>query len=164
MKFRNRKGFTVIEILLYLGLFSILLTITLQMFTAIFDVQLESQATSAIAADGNYILNRFSYDVNRANSITTPAVLGVASSSLVLVINGSTYTYSLSNGNLILQNNTAGTIDRLNSIGTTVSDLSFIRLDGGGKDTVQISYTLTSEITRRGGKEVNEYKTSAGLR
>jgi prepilin-type N-terminal cleavage/methylation domain-containing protein len=164
MKLKSRKGFTIIEILIYLGIFSILLTITLQMFSSIFDIQVESEATSSVAADGKYIMNRFTYDVNRATSITTPSTLGSSTSSLALVINGQTYTYGLSNGNLILQNNTAGTADRLNSNDTTVSNLSFIRLDGGGKDTVQVSYTLTSEAVRRGGKQVVNYKTSAGIR
>ena len=146
-----------------MGILTILLVITMQMFSSIFDIQLESQATSSVAQDSKYIMGRFTYDLNRAESISTPSV-GSLSQTLALIIDGETFTYSLSGGGLILENNTTGTIDQLNSSETTVSNVSFLRLDGNGKDSVQMSFTLTSETIRRGGKEVESFQTTAGLR
>ena len=146
-----------------MGILTILLVITMQMFSSIFDIQLESQATSSVAQDSKYIMGRFTYDLNRAESISTPSV-GSLSPTLALIIDGETFTYSLSGGGLILENNTTGTIDQLNSSETTVSNVSFLRLDGNGKDSVQMSFTLTSETIRRGGKEVESFQTTAGLR
>ena len=161
--FKN-KGFTLVEFLLYMGIFSIFLLITLQMFSAIFGIQLESEATSSAGTDGKYIVQRFTYDVNRASSISNPSVDGTPSDSLTLVVNGQNLIYSLISGNLILENETTGTIDQLNSSETSVSNLSFMKLDGSGKDVVQMSFTLTSVTTQRSGKEVVDYKTSAGMR
>ena|SRR3990167_10382274 len=163
MKINSKKGFSIIELLLYMGILTILLVITMQMFSSIFDIQLESQATSSVAQDSKYIMGRFTYDLNRAESISTPSV-GSLSQTLALIIDGETFTYSLSGGGLILENNTTGTIDQLNSSETTVSNVSFLRLDGNGKDSVQMSFTLTSETIRRGGKEVESFQTTAGLR
>jgi prepilin-type N-terminal cleavage/methylation domain-containing protein len=160
----GKSGFTLIELLLYMGIFSIFLVIILQMFTTIFDVQTESEATSSVSADGKYILERFSYDVNQATSVSTPSSYGTNSATLTFVSNAKTLTYSLVNGDLILQNTTDNVSGQLNSNETTVSNLSFIKLNGGGKDAVQMSFTLTSEATKRSGKEVVNFQTSGGIR
>jgi prepilin-type N-terminal cleavage/methylation domain-containing protein len=161
---KQNKGFTLIEFLIYIGLFSILLTITLQMYASIFEVQVESQATSSVASDGKFIMGRFSYDLNRASSIVTPDYLGTPSASFEVMADAANLRYSLSNGNLILENTTLGTTDQLNTGDTSVSNLSFVRLDGGDKDTVQVTFTLTSSSVMKGGAEVKTFQTSAGLR
>jgi prepilin-type N-terminal cleavage/methylation domain-containing protein len=161
---KQEKGFTLIEFLIYTGIFSILLTITLQMYASIFEVQVESQATSSVASDGKFIMGRFSYDMNRASSINSPTFLGSPSASLEITADSENLRYSLSNGNLILENTTLGTLDQLNTENSSVSDLSFIRLDGGDKDTVQITFSLSSIPVMKRGAEVKIYKTSAGLR
>jgi prepilin-type N-terminal cleavage/methylation domain-containing protein len=102
--FKKRKGFTLIELLLYMGIFSILLTVSLQMFGSVFELQLESQATSSVDVDGKFILNRFGYDITRADSITIPVSVGQSSSSMTIVINGQSFSYGLSGGNLNLTN------------------------------------------------------------
>lgn len=165
-KVNLKRGFTLVELLLYMGLFSIILVITLQMFASVFDAQIESQATSSVATDGRFILSRFAYDVAQAQSITSPSSLGTPSATLAIVINSSTLTYSLNNGDFLLTNSSNGTIDQLNSEATSVSELSFTRLMGGsgGKDVIQLSFTLTSEAIRKTKKEVLTFQTSAGLR
>lgn len=161
----NNLGYTLIEFIIYIALFSILLLVTLEMFASIFDIQVESQATSAVSEDGKYITQRFTYDMNSATGISTPNFYGTASATLTLVINGENIVYSLDSGNLIRENETIGTSDQLNSFGSNVSDLFFRRLDGAGADNVQINYTLTSNVIRKGvGAEVKTIQTTAGLR
>ncbi len=163
--FKNKKGFTLVELLLYMGIFSILLTVTLQMFGSVFEFQLESQAVSSVDVDGKFIVNRFNYDVSRASSITLPVTLGESSSALTVVVNSQSLTYSLSDGDINLNNASTGTTDQLNSVETTASNLSFTRLEGNaGKDLIQMSFTLTSEVTQRKGKEVRSFQTTGGLR
>lgn len=162
---KNNKGFTLIEFLLYIGLLSIFLVVSLQLFSSIFEIQLESEATSSVDTDGKYIIQRITHDINRASSISVPATLGSSETSLTIVVNGENLIYDLSGGDLILENQTAGTQDQLNSSESTVTDLTFLRLDGGAKDTIQMTFTLTSIVVRSGvGNEVRVYQTSAGLR
>jgi len=160
----KNKGFTLVELLLYMGIFSIFLLITLQMFSSIFEIQLESEATSSAGTDGKFIVQRFTYDVTRASSISDPTIDGASTNSLTLVVNGQNLIYRLNSGDLILENETTGTVDQLNSSESTVSNLSFIKLDGGDKDTVQISFTLTSVVKRIGGEEVRDFQTTVGIR
>ncbi len=164
--FKVKKGFTLIELLIYMGIFSILLAVTLQMYGSVFDLQLESQATSSVNVDGRYIAERFRYDVSRASSITIPSLIGASGSAMTIVANSQNISYGLDDGNLILENSITGTSDQLNSNETKVSNLSFLRIEGdsNGKDILQISYTLTSEANRRSGKEVVNFKTTGGLR
>ena len=160
----KNKGFTLVEFLIYIGIFSIFLLITLEMFSSIFDIQLESESTSSVSVDGKFILQRFTYDVNRATNISDPNLYGTSSASLTILVDGQNLIYRMDSGNLILENETTGSTDQLNSSESSISDLTFVKLDGGGKDTVQVTFTLTSKIKKTGGEEVEVFQTSAGLR
>src|SRR4030042_100579 len=113
-KNKNNSGFTLIQILLYMGIFSILIIVLFTLLTSISDVQLESKSTATVSSDGRYILNRFAYDIARADSISSPISVGSQSSSLEFQSEGITYTYTLSNRNIIFTNNALGTTDQLN--------------------------------------------------
>jgi type II secretory pathway component PulJ len=163
-KGKSNSGFTLIELLLYMGLFSILLTVFIQLFGTVFETQLESEATTSIATDAKFIMGRFTYDLNRAESIVFPTSLASASSTLTIIADSEELTYSLQDGNLMLDNSTDGTLDQLNSNEASVSAVSFVRFDGGDKDVIQMSFTLVSGAIRTTGREIKTYETSAGLR
>ncbi len=166
LKIKNsEKGFTLVELLIFMGIFSILMITMLELMTSIFDVQLESQSTSSVTRDSGFILNRLSYDVLGSTGITTP-VPGSQSATLVLTKGTTTYTYSLSGGNLMFTDSSLGTSDQLNSIDTTVSNLNFLRLSSSGsaRSTITASFTLTSKTVRRGGVQVQNFKETVGTR
>jgi Tfp pilus assembly protein PilW len=75
-KVRNQDGFTIVELLIYMGLLVIMIVIFTQIFVSILDNQLRSTNTSNVADDGRYIYSRFIYDVNRADSIASPSAFG----------------------------------------------------------------------------------------
>ena len=162
-KNKNQKGSTFIETILYITIYSIILVIFLQMFTAIIDIQLESEARSSVHQDGRYILERLTYDIRRAESINTPSAPGEQSSTLQLVINGVNFTYNINNGYLTLTND-LGT-DNLNSVETTVSGVNFTRLGGTvDKNTIKISLNLISKTLKRSGPQNETFETAIGLR
>lgn len=148
-----------------MGILSIITVVLFQILTSIFDVQLESQSFSSVTQDGRFILNRFAYDLGQAKTISTPSI-GTSGASLQFSTGTTTYTYSLSSGNLNLTNSTLGTTDQLNSNNTTVSNLSFLRLaDTNSKnDTITISFTVLSKIIKRGGAPSQGFKTTSGIR
>lgn len=160
---KHKKGLSIVELIIYMGLLSILLMVLTDVFVSILDVRKESEAVTVVEQDGNYILARLFYDVSRASSITTPASPGSSTSSLVINVGGVNYTYSLNSGNLQLVNNN-GT-DVLNSINTTISNPTFLRIgNSGGKNSIQISFTVSSVTKRNNGPETKTYQTSVGLR
>src|SRR5258708_34652887 len=108
------KGFTLIELVIYIGVLSILLTAMSALFTSIIDVQFESTSTSSVNQDGRYLLSKLLYDVKSITNvppdgIVVPATAGVQSTTMQLTINSINYTYSLdSNNNLQVVNNSTG--------------------------------------------------------
>ncbi len=164
---RSGAGFTLVELLLYMGIFSILLVALFQLFTSIIDTQSQSQSSSSVFLDGQYIIKRFEYDMQRTNSIIIPSSLSTPETTARLSVENTTYTYSLVSGNLTLTNDVASTTGQLNSADTVVSDLNFIRLSdsqGKGIDTLTISFRLTSSVVTRGESNSENFKTTIGIR
>jgi hypothetical protein len=155
-KVKNQKGSTIVELLLYMGLMAVLLIVLSDMFISILDVKTDIQKTSSIEQDGRFIIARFIYDIQRATSITTPSSAGGNGATLVMVVAGNTYTYSLNGTNLQMVNNT-GTFN-LNGDETKVTDLNFKRIGNGQKDTITVQFDITSQT------QTTTFKTTVGLR
>jgi type II secretory pathway pseudopilin PulG len=161
-----KKAFTLVELGIYMGLFAVFLLVLTELFVSVLDAQTTTEALSSVAMDGRFINNRLFYDLARGKTITTPASLGTATTSLTFTdVDNRTITYALSGDNL--QETIAGAIHQLNQFDVIVSNLTFTRLGNGlGKeDTVKVSYTLTSTAKRDGGgREVQTFDTTFGLR
>ena len=159
----KKRGFTVIELLIYMALLTGFLLILTRVFSSTLDIQLDSEANSSIQQDSRYILSRLTYDIQRAQAVTTPAAIGGSGSTLALTISGVTNTYTLSGNNLTLTN--ASPAAQLNSQNSSVSAVLFKRIgNAGGKDTVQLSFTLTSVVKRLQGSDVKSFQTTVGRR
>src|SRR3989344_2902498 len=94
----GRRGFTIIELLVYSGILVSFLYVMTNMFIAILDTQLESESNSAVVTDSRYLLSRLTYDIERADALLVPADLGAQADSLVLRIDGTDVTYAITNG------------------------------------------------------------------
>lgn len=164
MKFKGEsKGFTLVEIIMYMGILTFLLLILTQLLSQVLSVHLESEVTSQVQQDSRFILTRLAHDINRAENIILPATPSATTSSLQVVIDGVSNSYSLSGGNLLITNNLGS--DNLNSYGTTVSNLSFRRLGNiGGKNTITVSFMLQSVTVREKGPEIKNFQITAGTR
>jgi hypothetical protein len=152
---------------LYMGIFSILLVVLLQIFSSTLSVHAESQSTTSIQQDSTFILNRLTYDIHRANTIVFPSI-GGNGNSLHIIGNGPDLTYSVdANGALLLTDNSASTTEALTSNDTKVV-IQFKTLGNtasGSKPSVQILLTITSKILRDGGKiQTDSYQTTVQVR
>lgn len=155
------RGFTIVEMMLYMGLFMMLLTVLTSMFVSILQVHVEAQSTSAIEQNGRYILNRISYDLYRANSVSVPANFGQTTDNIQMTVDGQTYVYAVSNN--ILQLTRSGTTERLHNPQIQVQSFSVTKIGVvSGTPTLQIDLTLedldpSNPVTR-------EYTTTIGSR
>jgi len=157
------KAFTLIELLLFTALFSVVLGVLVSLFSVIVDTQNEVQSTSAVENDSKYIISRFMYDIQRADSMNIPTNIGDESSTLSLTIDGETFLYGLDDGNLQLT--VDGEVDSLNTFTTELTELSFTRLGNtGGKNAVQIEMTIDSRNPSAAGAETKTVNTMIGLR
>ena len=143
---RDQRGVTLIELMVTMALLAGFLIILSTLFTNSVDIQAQTGSYAAITSDGRIVLSRLEYDIKRASAVTTPGSPGDTSSSLVLTIGGSTYTYSISNGRLQLDID--GSSDYITSDQATISGLSFQKLgNGGGKESVRYSFTITGQTS-----------------
>jgi len=159
----NNGGFSLIELVIYMGLLSVLILVFTDIFASTIDNQLSSRNTSNVADDGRFIYSRFIYDMGRAQSINQPSVYGSSSASMDLAIAGQNYTYSLSNNNLIITS-PAGSY-ALNGYGSSISGLLFTKVGTtSAKDTIRINFTVKGVVTNRGILDQQVFQTTAGLR
>lgn len=165
----HERGFTLVELLLYMGIFSILLVILLQLFSTILSTHAESRATSSVNQDGNFILNRLTYDIHNASGIISPS-LGNSCNwpsipSCQLMFSSGVYQVA-SEGNLTLT--AGGKTDSLNSLNTKITNMTFITLGNaapGSKPSVQIQFTLQSKIKRDAGVwQTQTFQTTVATR
>ena len=161
----SQSGTTIVELMIYMTILSILLIVLTNVFTAALDVQSESNASSSVEEDGNYILARMDYDIHRAQSINVPTADGATADYFQIIIGGVNYAYGTdANSNLILTTNLIA--NNLNNYGTSVTAFSVRRLGnvGGVEDTLKISFTVTSRTKRISGYETKDFSTNLSLR
>lgn len=160
---RNQRGFTLIEMIIYMSVLSIFLTVLTDIFISALDVQRESEATSGVHQTGRFLLSRLIYDVGRAQSIVMPENLGEETATLQIIIEGINYTYSLSGEDMNLSNDYG--VNKLNSFDTIISGLGFRRLGNlGGKNNIKVRFTIASKTKRTGREEAKTFQTTIGLR
>jgi hypothetical protein len=163
IKKRIKNGFMLMELIVYIAVFTIFMYITTAIFTSVLAVQVESDTTSVVQQDARFITERLTYDIHRASSITTPNSAGEESSSLELLISGQVYTYALNNGNLEITDNN-GTYS-LNTDETIFSNLSFLRLGNiGGNHSIVVDFSLESKFARTSGVEKINIHTAISTR
>ena len=159
----NQKGLSIVEMLIYMGLLSIMLIVLTDMFVSVLNLKADLNATSFNEQDGRFIMARLSQDINNSQSITTPNTPGSTTSNLVIVKNGVTHTFAL-NGTDLQLTNTSGTFN-LNSSETNITNLTFKRIGNGNRDTIQIKYTVESKTIRSGNRtESINFQTTVGIR
>jgi len=166
MKNKQKKlsaGFTLVELIIYCGLFLIFLTMLTSIFISTLEVHSQAYSRSIVQQDGQFIIQRFIYDINRADSVTTPVNLGETANSLVLDIDGETYSYVLNSGQLELTNNDGTYV--INFDQTQISNLSFTKLGNpSGISTVQVDFKVNSKIPDVSGVKEQDFHTTVGLR
>ena len=147
-----------------MGLLVIFLGVLSSLFGTAMDIQLSSQSTNGTATDATYILSRLTYDIERAQSISTPSTLGQTTTSLVLSIGGINYTYAVDSGGNLTYTNNLGTFN-LNSYLSGISSMTFTRIgnSGGTEPTVRIDITVLSNIVQPKGKESQHFTTTVAL-
>lgn len=160
----NKRGFTLIEILVYFALLSIILLIIVDLFLRISEASLESTAKSRVEAEGEYVLNKLTYDIRRADGINQPPTPGDSRSFLALVIDGDIYIYFTS-GSTILIGRWPSEIYSLTGNSVSASPLTFTRIQNpGGEPTVRISFNLESTDTTKQGVKSKDFETVVSLR
>ncbi len=159
LSIKKNAGTTLIELIIYMGIFGIILMVLSNFFVSTIEIKRESEAISYTAQDVRFLLQRLTYDIKNATSITTPASLGSQGSTLVTITDGTTNTYTLTGTNLTLNG------VQLNGYNTKISNLLFTRLgNNGGKHSIKISLVVTGKVRKASGDQATMVQTAVSLR
>lgn len=158
------QGATLIELVVYLALFSIVLLISIDLMVMSSETGAESSAKNSLNQDSNFILNRMEYDMQRAESIFAPTAPSQVTNYLWLTIGGQDYVYFVNLNKVQLYIN--GTWHDLSS--SFVTAPSAMRFENVGtattKSTIKAKITLRSTDTPKGGPLEKTFETVFGLR
>ena len=163
----SQKGASLIELLLYFSLLGILLMVVTDVMLRTSEFSLEAASKNDLLADTRFIISRLSYDIHQATSITTPAILGDNSQTLVLTVGTETHTYTISGSNLVYERVAGATTQtaNINSNKVVVTSLNFQRLgNNGGKPTVKITIGLEAVKKDKSGPAQKTVETVVGIR
>lgn len=159
MKIRNnkKKGFTLIELIFYIALFSVFFVSLFLVLNIFYENKNKNSVTIEVEQQGLLISQVISQEIRNSQSIISPTI-GDNSSSLSLQsfdVSRSPIVFYLDSGTLILSEN-GSVIDNLNSNRIIVSNLNFV--NNSIVDNIQgISFSFTVSYKNNSGKKQYEY-------
>ena len=159
-KLFSKQGLTLIELLLYVSITSIMLLITSLFLLTLLQSRIKNQTIAEVEQQGLQVMQIITQTARNAEAITSPAI-GASSSSLTLdvVTGGSDPTiFDLSVGVISIKEGTGSTVPLTNSR-ITASVLNFQNLSRvNTPGIIRISFTLT-HVNPEGRQEYNFSKT-----
>jgi len=163
----SQKGTSLIELLLYFALLTIILIIATDLMIHSGEFSMEASAQNVTQEDARFITNRLAYDIHQASAITSPASLGQTSFTLILTVGTETHTYTLTSNNLEYRKTVGSNTQtaNLNSNLTKINSLIFQRLGStSGKPTVKITFEIEDLKGTKGKPVKKTFETVVGVR
>lgn len=155
----SQKGTSLIEVILYIALFSVIIIVAVDLLMTSGSLKTESESQSGLQIDAALITSRLNYEIRSADVVTSPATIGQITTSLSITTGSETHVFSLTGSNLLYQKTVGVTVTtaNLNSNLTNVSNLTFQALGfSGGKLVVKTNFTLTeAKATQQGNLSKN---------
>ncbi len=141
------KGFTLIETIVYLALFSILMTGIIASVYALMESGDRNQTKAMLQEEKEYLLGKLNWALSGAQTVSTP-VAGFSGTSLNIVkYDGTPVTLSRVGTKMTFK--TTGAPVDLNNDSVMVTNLVFIHTYAGGAnpESVEAGFTLTATST-----------------
>ena len=145
----HRKGFTLIEILIFTAIFAFAMVAILGILVVAYRVQNNQSSATEVAQQGQSLMQKIQYYVQGSSVVDIPQDVSTATLKLWLgiAIKDPTY-FTLASGTVYFQQTATGTLQALTSNKVTVSNLSFVRhANPPAHDTVSVSFTIAYNST-----------------
>lgn len=163
MKTSAGKGFTLVELLLYVGMLAMLLLVMSLFLSVIFQTHIKSQTIAEVEQQGVQVMQVITQVIRNADSINSPAI-GVSAASLSV----STYApannptlFDLSGGTLRITQD-AGQAVPLTNDRVAISSLSFQNLSRTGTPGIIRIQFIVSSVNAGSRNEYDFQKTFIG--
>lgn len=141
------RGVTIVELLIYIALLMIFMTVLLDVFTTILSARLESESTSGVSQDARFIMTKLAYDVENSSVFSVPG-------ANTLVIGTKNYVFDSVSGNLTVNG------DRLNGTDTKIDSLTFTKIG----NTLKTVFTVESLVSIPSGPQTITMESTFGAR
>lgn len=161
------RGFTIIELLIYIGLFAVVIGGAMTASYSIAESSGRAETRAMMQEEGNFLINKMQWILSGVKAVTEPAV-GDTGTTLSVVkwdpAEPSPLVVSAVGTELLLKRG-AGTAAPLNSDSVAVSDFRVRHLFDGGTDpeSVEVSFLLSAK-TPTGGSVTQSFETTVYLR
>lgn len=162
-----RKGFTLLEVLLYITIFSIIIGSFVTFLIMVFETKVKNQAIRQVSHDGYFVINMINYNIRNAKDFNYP-LKGNSSSSVSI----QTYTtstnptiYYLESGYIYEKKGAASPV-KLSSSRVVISNFLLNNISKGDPGVMTISFDVI-HINPEGRNEYNysnKFYGSASLR
>lgn len=141
--FLPRNGFTLVEMLIAISIFTVIVVAFIGILTVVTQVQVQSSSSSAVNQESQFLLQKLQYYVQAASIIDIPTSTPTSTLKFDVASSSLDPSYiTLASGTVYLQQ-AGGPLQPLTSNRVTVSNLSFTRqANPPGHDSVSISYTI----------------------
>lgn len=133
---KNIKGFTLIEVLLYLAMLSVFIVVIASFWQGLMDVTQKGKAMNTVNTEGQFMMTKILQKIRESESITSP-LAGNSASSL-----------NLANQNLVLN----PTIMEFNNGSIRISEgvTPFASLNSGEVVVSNVSFTNNTATNSKG--------------
>lgn len=157
--FIKQKGFTLIEVILYIGIASVLFLSITTLFSALLQSRSKAETISEVEGTATQVMQLITQTIRNGIAINAPASGSSASTLSLNVVSGALNPtiFSLSSGNITMQEG-ANPVTVISSNLVNVSALNFKNLSN---NSIEITFTL-SRINPDGKSELNYTQTYYG--
>ena len=140
----NRKAFTLVELLIFLGMFAALSAAFITVLLTVTRVQVRQASVVEVGEQSQFLLQQIQYYIEKSSLIDIPQDTPTSTLKLWTGVNAQDPTsITLASGTVYLQQTATGTLQALSSNKVTVSNLTFTRrANAPSHDSVSISFTL----------------------
>jgi type II secretory pathway pseudopilin PulG len=158
-----QRGFTLIETLVYIGLFALIISGLLFSTFNVFQTSDRTKTRAAVQEEGDFLLGKLNWALSGASAVSAPASGGTGT-TLTLTKAGSSISFALSSGNLTLQRG-VGAATRLNNTNSTITAATLFTHtgSGGSPEFVTAAFTLQTK-TPNGLSYSQDFQTTKYLR
>ncbi len=160
--FKNKKGFTLIEILFYIALLIILMGVMITSMFSLFNAFEKNRTERALTHAATIVLERIVREARFANYIHEGlSSFGTSPGKLVLVESAKQSDFYVSGGAIMYAENSID-IGPLTPSNVLVEDIVFTHLENSVTEAVHIELTLS--VREKAASTTKKFYTSAVLR
>lgn len=165
---QSRSGFTLIELVLYFGVASLLFVSITSIFLLLVQGQVKQQSIAEVEQQAAFVMEYMTQAIQNADSITTPSAGSSGSGLQLVAVNPGDDPVIFQESSGVLQVSIGGAAyENLTSDTVTLSSLYFTTVSPSStSEVVQIQFTLerTNSADRQEYEYSKTYQTSVSVR